>query len=362
MADGDVAEDGASAGGASDDWTRVEFLDPDEAAPDDVLWADEEGVGAGRDPSRLPPRATARRVLASLVALGVFLAGTGSAAAAAYHRHMTDRRLANELVLRAASSPPAIPDLAALGFAAEWHAQVTERVLVPVVNQGPKTVTLLGAVLAEPGLVADVPLTPVVGRTLRPGGTAELAGTVTADCTQGQGAAAAGGAAPVLTVRARTAGGTTATARIDPEGEESPGLQQRICGQEGDRLTEPGALTTSIDTTSHIITLRLTAASNADVRLGYTPSGQYESDPSLEVPGLVLSRPLADPPNDSLAAHGTLTATYYVGVRTCPSAKPRQPTMLDLQLRFSVGGATLSSTTRQVDLDPLIATACPIGR
>lgn len=146
------------AGGHGDEADAVEFLDPDDGEGAPVQWLDEEGVGSGPGPGSLPPRAAPRRVLASLLALGLLMAGAGATAAAAYHRHVTDRRIAGLLVLRAAPDAPGIPGLPSLGFATTWHAQVTERVLVPVVNHGPRPVLLLGASLIEPGLIAPAAL------------------------------------------------------------------------------------------------------------------------------------------------------------------------------------------------------------
>jgi hypothetical protein len=307
-------------------------------------------------------------MLASLLALGVFLAGTGSAAAAAYRRHVTDRRLANELVLHAAASPPAIPDLASLGFANSWQAWVTERVLVPVVNQGPRTVELLDAELVEPGLMGEAKLTPAVGKTLRPGATGELAGTVTADCAAAEASATAvfgsgqdpagTGAGAILQVRARTSGGTTATARLNPESDEGADLRARICEQEGDHLTGPQTVTTSFDKTSHIIIIRVSARSNADLQVQYSAQARYENDPGLES-GLSLSaHPVVAQGIGVLNPGGSLSEMFLVGVRHCPTKPLTRPVTLLMALSYSIQGEYVSTTSRAIELGPLIETAC----
>lgn len=351
----------------------VEFLDPDDPAADDpaaqdVQWLDEEGVGGGRDPAALPPRAAPRRVLASLLALGVFLAGTGSAAAAAYRRHVTDRRIANELMLHAAASPPSIPDLASLAFASGWRARVTERVLVPVVNQGPRPVELLGALLVESGLVGPAKLTPVGGGTLRPGATGELAGTVTADCADttatdalifsSDGPGATTMAEPFVQVRARTSGGRTATALLDPENDEAADLRARICQQEGDHLTGPQTVTTSFHKTSHLIIVRVSARSNADVQVQYEAQARYEDDPTPES-GLSLSaQPVVTHASGLLDPGGGFSDRFLVEVRHCPSKPLTQSITLLTTLSYTVQGEYMGVTTRAIELDPLIAAAC----
>lgn len=352
-------------------WADVEFLDPDDPGADDVLWLDEEGVDSGAGPTGLPSRATPHRILASLLALGLFLAGTGSAAAAAYHRHLTDRQMADELVLVPSPTSPAVPDLASLGFATVWHARVTERVLVPVVNGGPRPVDLLGAVLTELGLVSSVQLEPVTGRVLKPGDTAEFAGTVTADCTlvpagvvvggpyTGNASADAVGTAQLL-VRARTSGGETAAASVDPES-ASPSLQERICGQEGDDLTGPVTVATAADPKAHTVTIRLATASNADTRVSYAATAQFSIDPGFDEPGVHISEPAArDPSAGDLNPGAALTQTFVIDVGSCETRRLPSPDNLNLQLQvlYSVRGVTLAATDRSVPLDSLVLAAC----
>jgi hypothetical protein len=357
-----MAQDGRA------DWEDVEFLDPEESgAGDEVLWLDEEGVGSGRDPHRLPPHPSRARLLASLLAVALFLAGIGSASAAAYHRHLTDRLLADELVLRPSASPPAIPSLAALGFAATWHAQVTERVLVPVVNRSPRPVQLLGAVLTEPGLVAAVRLTPLGGPPLAPGATGELGGTVTADCTVASSVVGVSvlsygdntlttAAVANLQVSARTSDGATGIVQLNPEN-ANPDLQARICGQEGDDVTGAESVTEAADPLAHTVTVHLATRSNADVPLEYVSGALYRTGPTA---GVVFSLPVPQTPTMGTVSPGAaLAVTYVIDVSNCgPAHTPLKTAELQLQLIYSVGDTMLETSSEVVQLDPLLAQAC----
>ncbi|HEX4789096.1 MAG TPA: hypothetical protein VH372_11580 [Actinospica sp.] len=348
----------------------VEFLDPgDPEAEAGVLWLDEEGIGSERGPARLPPHAARGRVLASLLALALVLTGAWGTATAAYHRHLTDRRLADELVLRASASPPSMPDLVALGFAGTWHAQVTERVLVPVVNRSPRPVRLLDAVLTERGLLGPARLAPVADQPLAPGRTGELAGAVTADCTLNSSAVAVSALefgsstlttvlAPRLQVRARTSGGTSASVLMNPESAGSD-LQQRICVQEGDDVTRPEKLDTAADPRAHTVTVRLVTGSNADVTLDYASSLQYSLERAGKMTGVSVSQPLAQQPVAGTVAPGAaLTLTYVIDVWSCPTRPLPKTDGLQLQLDLSVHGTVLSNSIDGVQFDPLLAAAC----
>jgi hypothetical protein len=358
------------------EWAHVEFLDPDD--PDheagDVAWLDDERIGSGRDPARLPPPAAPGRALASLLALALFLAGVGGGAVAAYNRHLTGLRLADELVLQPTGSPPSIPGLAALGFAASWHQQVAEQVLVPVVNHSPRPVVLLDAVLREPGLVGAARLTPVTGRPLAPGESGELAGTVTADCTVASAAVAVGVlslggnmvttvAASQLLVHARTSGGKSSTALVHPETASSD-LQQRICGQEGNNLTGPVALDTAVDQKAHTVTVRLSTSSNADTAVDYMAEARFTIAPGLQLAGLSVSTPKAKNPEIGvLKPTAALALTYVIDVSKCPSAL--SPTLTELQLElqvlYSIHGVVLQVQGPTLSFDRLIAETCGLG-
>lgn len=359
------------------EWAGVEFIDPDESGAEraegaesaEVLWLDEEGVGSGRTPDLLPPPTTRGRLLVSLLAVALFLAGSGSAVAAAYHRHATDRRIAEELVLRPAPTLPSIPGLASLGFTVGWHAHVTERVLVPVVNRSPRPVQLLGAVLTEPGLVAAAKLTPVDARQLQPGATGELGGTVTVDCTVStsvvavsilsfDGNTVTNVATAQLQVSARTADGSTGIAVLNPES-TSVGMQERICGQEGNALTRTDTLSTVADPHARTITVQMSTVSNADVPMDYTASALYSADPDYEVSGLAVSQPA--PQNavaGSVAVGAKLAVTFVIDVWSCPKKPLPNTDLLQLQVGYSIHGTTLETSHEGIGLDGLIATAC----
>jgi hypothetical protein len=233
-------------------------------------------------------------------------------------------------------------------------------------------VALLDAVLLERGLLGQARLTPVTDRPLAPGATGELAGTVTADCTLTSTAVAVSALefdgsttttvqAPRLQVRARTSGGTTATALLNPEN-VSPDLQERICGQEGDDVNRPEKLDTAADPRAHTVTVRLSTGSNADVTMDYASSAQYLSEPDHGVPGFSVSQPVAQKPAAGKVAPGAaLTVTYVIDVRGCPAHPLPKGDGLQLQLEFSVRGTILASLTDGIEFDQLVDAACGLG-
>jgi len=276
---------GAEDGTGDDADEEVVFLDEDEFDAD-AVWLAEERIHAGRDPEgSLPPRASRSRVLASLVALAVLLGCTGAAFTAAYHRHVTDRQIADTLKLAASSASPTIPGLAALSFLRLWHADVEERIVIPVLNDGPGPVVLLGAALAEPGMTTAAALSPLGSTRLEPGEQGEVGGEITVDCTQDPAAVFpfmdGTGSATVpmpntaaLLVRARTEGGRIGESALDPDA-DGPDLQVRICQQEGFDITGVPSIEAVGDPRTHSVEVSLSVPSNADIALGYRVTASY---------------------------------------------------------------------------------------
>ena len=361
------------------EWDEVVFLDLDEdrdRAGDhdpgyaDVQWLDEPGeerLEGGRDPTVLPPIATRNRVLATLLALALFVAGTGSAFAAAYHRHVADLQLANLLDLRDTATSPDIPDLASVGFQTVWHAYLSERVVVPVLNRSPKPVLLLGAVVDERGMLKESSFTPFGTPRLEPGQTGELAGVVTVDCTQVVqifglefgGTLSDELPPPGMEVRARTFGGLTRTATLNPDGQGAD-LQERICEQEGfDAMTRPAVQATA-DAKTRTITLSISSTSQADVPMDFVAAALYARDPSSEALGLALSPdPMADTPIAGiLRPGGTVRAVFMVQVWSCPSGPLPAVGEINLSIQLTFHGSPVDGVRQGVDSASLLNEAC----
>lgn len=363
------------------DWEPIELVDSDVDQDDgpagQVAWIDEDEVDAGgnRNDGRLPPRAARNRALASFAALSLFLAGLGASGVAAYHRHETASRLANALELANGPGSPLIQGLAALGFDSVWHAHVSEHVSFTVVNRSSGPVTVLSARISEPGLVSSSPLDPVGNGRLAPGQVGTVAGTVTADCTQVTGSQVIGlsplgevggeftTAKPVLSVVARTSGGTTRLARLDPEISSPDGLQQRICLQQGYDLLAIGRIDSAVNPATRTITLRLSADAAADATMQYSAIASYSDDPADDVTGLALSsQPLAESPVAGIVTPGgRLSLDYVIKVWSCPAAAFARSDQVEIQVDVSVKDVPLQGTLQSTDLDPLIERACGAG-
>ncbi len=340
-----------------DDEDEVVFLDDDEAAIDEG-WLAEERVET-TDAGVLAPRAARNRLFVTLAALALFLGGTGTAFTAAYHRHMTDLRIANLLELTAAAYPPQIPDLTNLAFASAWHAAVREQVLVPVVNHSPRPVVLLGAVLTEPGMVGTANLAPTGSTTLRSGQVGDFIGQVTVDCTRTT-AAFAGvigsdpsvtlpkDPVPSLRVRARTSGGQIAQTTLNPESGQAFGgeMQERICLQQGSTELGAPAISTHYDAATHVLTFGWSATSRADIALEYKLELSYsypQDDPSA-VACRIESLPAQAIQSGVLRPGATLNAGIPVQMSDCPAGTVLVPTeMFLLSLDLATGGTDLGS-------------------
>jgi hypothetical protein len=365
------------------DWSvdadDVIFLDEDEAGGldgdlGDEGWLGEERLHSGHDADRgLPPIAPPSRVLASLLALAVFLGCTGAAFTSAYHRHVTDRRIANTLALAAASSPPRIPGLAALGFQQLWHAQLEEQVVIPVINRSPDPVVLLGAVLEEPGMTTAADFKPIGAARLGPGQTGHFAGEITVDCTQDPAAvfpymdSSDNSTVPLpntaaLLVRARTEGGHVGEAALDPDA-NGPDLQLRICQQEGFDITGPPTIYAIGDARTHTVEVSLVVASSSDITLGYRATVAFaRQDAYGVIPGLPdASAPEpALPPTGTVRSGGTIHVSFVIKVLSCP-IRPQQQDGLYVELMLTAGGNPVDALEESTALALPLSTACGQG-
>jgi hypothetical protein len=336
-------------------------------------WLDEERLQGGRDPGRgLPPVAPHSRVTASLLALAIFLGCTGSAFTAAYHRHLTDRRIANTLKLSASGMAPKIPGLAALGFQQLWQAELKERVVIPVINHSPKSVVLLGAVLEEPGMTASAEFEPVGAAKLAPGQTGAVSGEITVDCTQDPAAVfpymdnSDNSTVPLpntaaLLVRARTEGGQVGEAALNPDA-DGPDLQLRICQQEGFDITGPPTIYAIGDARTHSVVVTLTVASSSDVTMGYRATVAYARQNQYGVSGPADTAP----PEPLLPATGTVRSgamihvSFTIHVLACP-IHPQQTDGLYVELMLTAGGNPVDALEESTALALPLTTACGQG-
>lgn len=341
------------------------FLDEDDELGD-AAWLEEERVESGQGAGALPPRASRNRLLATLAALALFLGGTGAAFTAAYHRHETDVRTANLLALGSAGYPPQLPDLADLAFSTSWHAVLRERVEVPVVNQSPKPIVLLGAELTEPGMVGTASLAPAGATRLATGQTGVVAGVITVDCAQNPrlGYPSAGGdpsfvipvqPASSLLVRARTSGGRIAEATLDPEAGQGfqEEMQQRICLQQGDNAVSNLRQATHYDPATHVLTLDVSVKSNADTAM------QYTADLSVETPGAdataactAESAHPTTPAAGTLGPESTVTAAFAIQMSACPpGSAPPSTEGLQLTVSIEIHGYQLTEESLGLPVD-----------
>ena len=368
--DDDDDEAGASAG--------FPAADPDAdgrgGRRGEAVWLAEERIESGRDLERsLPPHAPRSRVLASLLALAVFLGCAGAAFTAAYHRHVTDRRIADTLNLTASASPPMIPGLAALGFQQLWHSEVEERVVVPVLNHSPGAVVLLGAVLEEPGMIAAAALKPLGATRLGPGEQGDVTGDVTVDCTQDPAAVFpyidSGGNATVplpntaaLLVSARTEGGIVGEAALDPDA-DGPDLQVRICEQEGFNITGAPSISAVADPRTHSVEVSLSVASSADVTLGYRASAAFTRDREFDgIAGLSDTSALKPtlPTDGVVRSGGTMRVSFTVQVLSCP-IQVLQDDEVYVEVTLTARGNPVDAIEEAVGLATPLTAACGKG-
>lgn len=341
-----------------EDEGEVVFLDDEDV--DEQEWLAEERVERGQDPGVLPPLASRNRLLASLVALALFVSGVGTAFTAAYHRHMADLQIANLLELTAAAYPPQIPNLPTLAFASTWHAKVQEQVLVPVVNRSPKPIVLLGAILQEPGMVGAANLAPTGVTTLKSGATGTVAGLVTVNCAQGPplGYPAAGGdpsfVIPVqpsasLRVRAKTFGGEIAEATLDPEEGQADEaeMQERICLQQGSNAVTFQSDSFRYDAAAHLVTFDWTVKSNADAAV------QYKDSVTISAPGRDATAPCTaksarptTPATGTIQPGATLAMSFAIQMSACPAGStPPSTEAVMLSIYVSIHGDPLTADT-----------------
>jgi hypothetical protein len=362
------------------EWEPIEYGSPDGQDyeySEQVSWLDDDEIdgGAERDDGQLPPHTTRHRVLVTLMALGLCLGGIGLGASTAYHRHVTDRRNADLLQIQGGAGAPAVAGLAALSFEPEWHAHLAETIAISVVNGSPDPVTLLSAMLSEPGLIGSARLAPAGDARVAPGKDGTLDGTVIADCTQptvAQSLTSPLGevlgefvSSDVLSVRAETVGGTTGTTQLNSESTSGLDLQQRICGSQGYQLVDFGVIETMVDRDSHTITVRLPMRSAADDAVDFSVLATYTDNPANDIPGLTISPPDATSSTlGSIPPQAAETPTFTIKIANCPTFSALQPMLknqvdqVEFQFNATIEGATMTDSIHNVEIDTLIAQAC----
>jgi hypothetical protein len=378
-----VSEDDGLQGAI--EWEPID-LGPRDGRYDDyseqVSWLDDDEVdgGARRADERLPPHTTRERILVTVLAFGLCLAGIGAVGTVAYDRHMTARRNASVLRIQDGPGELVVNDVAALSFEPEWNARPPETISVGVVNQGPDPVTLVSALLSEPGLIGSARLVPHGDARVAPGKEGTLDGTVIADCTLPtglqttlspagvlQGEFAEG--TPVLSVSAETLAGTTDVAKLNPESTSGLDLQQRICGSQGYQLLQFGAIATAVNRGTRTITLQLPIHSAADDDVDFSVQASYTDNPADSIPGLTISQPEAAPSSTAgvIDAQASVTPTYTVKISSCPTYDALLP-LLDnqvdqVQFEFSalIKGTTMEGSVQDAEIDTLIAQACGLS-
>jgi hypothetical protein len=380
--DGDEAYDAYEFPGGEGGPRTDPDPDSDPDSDPDAVWSGEERIHGGRDPRLLPPNPPRSRILASILVLAVFLGCTGAAFDTAYHRHATDRRIANELDLEAGANPPTIPDLGTLGVQHVWHADLEEQVVVPVLNQSPEPVRLLGAVLQEPGMRAAAALEPVGAARLAPGQTGKVTGRVTVDCTQypdsvfpffaGGGGGGPNGPGPgggvipapstaALLVRAQTAGGRVAQAALDPDA-DGPDLQQRICQQEGYAITGASSITAVADARTHSLRIDLTLSSTADIAMTYHAQADFTRRYQISGSALAdLAAPEPTLPDSGTVQPGqSLHVAFDIQVLSCP-VQALSTDQAYVQILLLARGNPVDTIVDAVHLATPLAAACGRG-
>jgi hypothetical protein len=333
-------------------------------------WPGEERLQGGRDPGRsLPPVAPRSRVTASLLALAVFLGGTGSASTAAYHRHLTDRRIANTLELAAGDTAPKIPGLTALSSQELWHAELEERVVIPVINESPGPVVLLDAALEEPGMTAAAAFEPVGSARLAPGQTGAVGGEITVNCTQDPAAVfpymdnSDNSTVPLpntaaLLVSARTEGGHVGEAALNPDA-DGPDLQLRICQQEGFDITGPPTIYAIGDARTRSVAVSLTVASSSDITMGYRATVAYARQGQYAVTAPADTSPPEPllPATGTVRSGATIHVSFTIHVLSCP-IEPQPTDGLYIELILTAQGNPVDALEESTALALPLTTAC----
>ena len=400
----------------------VEFLDLDVAedakahgggAGDEIDWQDEPGgeerVTSGRDPRRLPPRATRGRALASLLSVAMLLGTAAGVGTKAYHRLESDLRIANTLNLAASPAAPSIPGLTGLTFQREWHAHLAEQVVIPVVNRGPETITLVDGELTETGLHGTPMFKPVGKAAILPGGTGELVGMVTADCateqsddgvtlvvnpatggtvaqqpgpTDGNDIGADGAytgtvtvngldgngnsaslvqaskraSVAALQVRARSAGGRVGEETIFPE-TGTANMADRICTHQGWSVVQSIGLKTKVNPRTRSITVSLTSRSIADTALDYSGTTSWVTAPVAPGP-MLNSHFIPTSATGQVQPGRTFTVSFQVTIDHCPVAAMSNNDNIMLSVMFAFDNELVSVENASVGSQELIYEAC----
>lgn len=375
----------------ADDGPLVEFLDPGDGhgEVDEVLWLDEEGVGSRH--GGLPPRATPRRILGSLLVFALALCLPGFTGLHVYRHDQSVAAAANELILREVDVGDAVTltDPGRLAGANAWRIEPSAAIEIGVTNESPDAITLLpGAQLTGPGLTEPGTLAPEGARVLAPGQSGKLAGTVTVDCgVQVESFARAGAATgDTVLVQARTASGAVGAAALAVGSADA--VRRQICDEQGDSLAA-SFFPVSVNAAARTFTVAVAARSLAAQPLRYWVSASFGSGqdgvsasvpsmlriklanglpvvPSLSVdavdallPGVRLEQAVPVGPVDgTLAVGASLTAGFTVHVRSCPSTAPSAPAVLELQMFLDDHGRPAYFQSDGFNLADLVAATC----
>lgn len=382
----------------SDAYPDVEFLDPAEDDADGVDWLDEEGLETGGT-AALPPRATARHILGSLVVFTLGLSVTGFAGLGAYRHDQTVAAAANALVLREANVGAAVTltDPGQVDGPGGWRVEPSASIAVTVTNESPDAVTLLpGTTLIGAGLTRPAALNPSGSATLRPGQRGELVGTATVDCgvqVRLQDAAGSSGlprktqGGDSVLVQARTASGAVGVASLAVGAAAAPAVRDEICSAQGDGLAA-SFFPASVDAATHTFTVAVDAHSLSAQSLRYLMQAGFEGvpagysgpsdNPTIELsdgkpmtsglsldavdrllPGVRLAAATpTGPVQGVLSPGGTVDTGFSVHVLSCPSTMPpgQADVMLDMYLDYRGEPAYFQADS--FDLGTLIAAAC----
>jgi hypothetical protein len=342
--------------------THVEFIDPHDD-PEAVDWLDEDdGDGdeehvRSHESSLLPPRTTARRVLGSLLAFGLVLAGTGYAGTLVYRHDEAVEQAANTLMLRAVDvgDPVTLLDPGALGGFGAWQIDPSAQVAVDVTNTSPDPITLLpGATLYGPGLTEPATLKPSGPSVLRPGQSGRLVGTATVDCgVRAQNLGSAHGNS--VQVQARTTSGAVGVASVDLDG-SGESVRQEICVLQGEGLAV-SIFPQSANSTTHTFTVSISARSLAAQPLRYELVEIISTPPTL-MPGIPFGAPVpVGPVTGTLQPGADLNAGYSVQV-TCPTLVTTARGTVELEMLLYYRGTPAVFQMDSFDLGILVRGAC----
>ena len=342
-----------------DQFSSIEFLDPRED-PGGVAWLDAEDEQDVRSSeSSLPPRASARRVLGSLLVFAFALCTTGFAGVLAYRHDQAVEAAADALILREVrvGDPVTLVDPGALGGSGAWRIDPSATVAVDVTNESPDTITLLpGATLLGPGLTAPATLRPSGLSVLRRGQSGRLTGVATVNCAVQTAQTEQAAHGNTVLVPARTASGAVGVASVALDG-GGESVRQEICVQQGQGLAA-SVFPESVNTRTHSFTLTVSAHSLSTQPLRYRLVLAFSGRPT-PLPGTPLSAAVpVGAVSGTLAAGADLSAGYTMRVLSCPTWLPTSGAEVDLEMEVYFRGKPAVFQSDSFGLDTIVGAAC----